>query len=560
MNDIDQNEIAHIAKEEINSQNSSAYLFDDEDDDDDNEEYESDYSYYSEDNYEEDNPESQQSTWSTATYIPGDMSNGVKRQRSLEGPHVIERSLILPFMAKRMSSVSDVLAVPAPAAASLLHRHGWNKQQLLQSYYDNCDKVTKEAGVFHRCNNNPAPIVSPTTTDRNCCNANDDSAANNTQSCSDNKKHKCYICFDEDYEKHEMMAMPCKHEFCRDCWSGFLTSKINDGPSCIHTVCPHDGCNELVTEDEVSKIVPNLLEKYREYQLGSFVESNKKARWCPGVGCDRIAIAFGTAGNNALGAMNMKCDNCNTSFCLNCTSEEPHQPLSCSDLETWKNNYSTESSESWIHSNTKPCPACKTRIEKNQGCNHMTCRQCHHDFCWICMGDWANHTNCNRYEGDINSDQQELDRGVHFYERFHIHDKAQEFAKRQLHNAEQRVAEAQIGVEDGEIWKRLDSLKAPLKKANEQLVECRRVLKYTYIFAYCNLKMDYKDGSQNKEMVGKKNQFEHHQEMLEKYTEDLSELAEKCLDQINQVGVINQVEAVARYVKAIVEYVGLELY
>ena len=33
---------------------------------------------------------------------------------------------------------------------------------------------------------------------------------------------------------------------------------------------------------------------------------------------------------------------------------------------------------------TKPCPQCKVPTEKNNGCNHMTCRGCGQDWCWIC--------------------------------------------------------------------------------------------------------------------------------------------------------------------------------
>ena len=40
--------------------------------------------------------------------------------------------------------------------------------------------------------------------------------------------------------------------------------------------------------------------------------------------------------------------------------------------------------EEWINKNTKKCPNCNTNIEKNDGCNHMTCSQCHTHFCWLC--------------------------------------------------------------------------------------------------------------------------------------------------------------------------------
>jgi len=87
-----------------------------------------------------------------------------------------------------------------------------------------------------------------------------------------------------------------------------------------------------------------------------------------------------------------------------------------------------------------------------------------------------------------------------------------------------------------------------LKTANEQLVECRKVLKYTYAFAYY-----LKD-------VNKRTRFEYHQEMLERFTENLSELSEKPLPDMNRTEVVNQTRVVDRFMKNILKYVddGME--
>ncbi len=172
----------------------------------------------------------------------------------------------------------------------------------------------------------------------------------------------------------------------------------------------------------------------------------------------------------------------------------------------------------------------------------MTCSKCRHEFCWICMGDWAEHGSntggyykCNKFDpnasdGDDQSDaakaKRELDRYLHYYKRFHGHSQAQDFARKSVRETEARMVLLQEQNSET-VWTDVEFLKA----ANELLVECRRVLKYTYVHAYYL------------EDVGKRSRFEYHQEMLERFTETLSELSEKPLKEMNRTEVVNQVRA-----------------
>jgi len=52
---------------------------------------------------------------------------------------------------------------------------------------------------------------------------------------------------------------------------------------------------------------------------------------------------------------------------------------------------SCDSSE-WVVAHTKSCPNCNAPIEKNGGCDHMTCKKsaggCGFEFCWVCLTDF----------------------------------------------------------------------------------------------------------------------------------------------------------------------------
>lgn len=116
--------------------------------------------------------------------------------------------------------------------------------------------------------------------------------------------------------------------------------------------------------------------KSPRYNLKSFVDISKTFRWCPGRGCDFVAMGSASSTSASLRAVLCRCG---VLFCFRC-GEEAHVPATCDDMVTWNEKCRNESeTANWILANTRKCPRCLTRIEKNQGCNHMTCRQCKHE-------------------------------------------------------------------------------------------------------------------------------------------------------------------------------------
>ncbi|KAE8670291.1 putative E3 ubiquitin-protein ligase ARI7 [Hibiscus syriacus] len=259
------------------------------------------------------------------------------------------------------------------SATILLHRYNWNVNQVHEEWFANEERVRKSVGLLER----PAIDV------------------------SDASKFTCGICF-ELLPCDNFASACCGHPFCRDCWQGYLCTRINDGPGCLLLRCPEPSCKASVGPDMIDKLATcEEKEKYSQFLLRSYIEDNRETKWCPAPGCEN-AVYFA---------------------------------VGCGDFD----NSVDGENMNWILNNSKICPKCKRPIEKNLGCMHMTCMPpCGYEFCWLCLGPWSQHgsntggfNSCYGYEaakkkGFVDTKfrrdmaKNSLDRYTHYYERWAI--------------------------------------------------------------------------------------------------------------------------------------------
>lgn len=365
---------------------------------------------------------------------------------------------------ENIMKISTVLSISSVAASILLHHYNWSVSKVHDEWFADEEKVRRAVGLLQK------PVPFP-----------------------DVRELTCGICF-ETYPRDRMSAAACGHGFCGSCWQGYISTAINDGPGCLMLRCPDPSCRAAVGQDMINLLAfADDKEKYNRYFLRSFIEDNRKTKWCPAPGCD-YAVDF-IVGS---GSYDVTC-RCSYSFCWNCT-EEAHRPVDCGTVAKWILKNSAESENmNWILANSKPCPKCKRPIEKNHGCMHITCTPpCKFEFCWLCLGPWLDHGErtggfyaCNRYETakqdgvyDETEKRREmaknsLERYTHYYERWATNQSSREKALADLQQMQtvhlEKLSDKQCQPES--------QLKF-ITEAWLQIVECRRVLKWTYAYGY----------------------------------------------------------------------------
>ncbi|SPQ24665.1 5577b835-84b8-4981-a7ab-217d192f1f40 [Thermothielavioides terrestris] len=324
----------------------------------------------------------------------------------------------------------------------------------------------------------------------------------------------------------QTFALKCGHRYCVDCYRHYLSQKILGEGEAARIQCPAEGCNLIIDARSLDLLVTqDLTERYHELLHRTYVEDKETLKWCPAPDCEN-AIECAVKKKDLDRVVPTVSCLCGHRFCFGCALND-HQPAPCELVKKWLKKCADDSeTANWISANTKECPKCNSTIEKNGGCNHMTCRKCKHEFCWMCMGLWSEHGtswyNCNRYEEKSGVEARDaqarsrvsLERYLHYYNRYANHEQSARLDKDIYTKTERKMV--QLQKESGMSWIEVQYLNS----ASQALQTCRQTLMWTYAFAF------YLARNNLTEI------FEDNQKDLEMAVEALSEMFERPITEL----------------------------
>ncbi|KAI8833250.1 hypothetical protein BJ741DRAFT_566321 [Chytriomyces cf. hyalinus JEL632] len=396
-----------------------------------------------------------------------------------------------------VAQVSSLVGRGSNDCAILLRHFAYDKERLLERYFEDPESVLFQAGICPMSSSN-----GPSSTEISIHSASAGAAAS-----------ECSICYSDIIDSFNLA---CAHSFCRDCYHAYCTLKIRElGQSSIS--CLQSGCSVLLSESLIKSVTDSgTFSRYENLLSLAYVDRIPTIKWCPAPDCENAVECNTVNTTKKLDFLvpAVSCE-CGTRFCFGCAQPD-HRPIPCGLVQLWHKKCSDDSETiNWLCINTKPCPKCDTAIEKNGGCNHMTCTKCRHEFCWACPGIWTSYSHkCDKFEDPTETDRKSAAqlhaKYVHYSSRFINHEQSGNLDQ----TASERTRNEILEVLDQTClsWVQLDFI----TQATQTLVIARSTLKWTYAFAFFLCK------KQNSTHL-----FEDNQADLEGAVEALSGLLQK---------------------------------
>ena len=193
-----------------------------------------------------------------------------------------------------------------------------------------------------------------------------------------NLDHQCIVCFEE-----EAAMRPCCSKYvCDACLRQMVRLSVTEG--IVHIKCPSQECDKALTDKEVVRFIEHdriLKNKYDRFRLDYMKDGNKKT-------CPRCCLITEYKLPRKLrlkeNDVKVKCTSCDLDWCFKCHAPW-HEGLSCKAFRTGdKQFHQWTEGRNRTTPNCQKCPLCRVFIERSTGCNHMTCRRCGTEFCYLC--------------------------------------------------------------------------------------------------------------------------------------------------------------------------------
>lgn len=267
--------------------------------------------------------------------------------------------------------------------------------------------------------------------------------------------------------------------FCNECFKSYLIEKVTGNGLTVVFQCPGFKCSTVLSDDEVMKELDTAhLDKYLQIITNQYVQCKRSIRWCPGKNCTNALEVF-----ELINQPGLRCV-CGEFLCFSC-GRFGHDLISCELVKKFETLKSSDyATANWIAENCKECPKCKAEINKNGGCNHMTCLKCKHEFCWVCFENWNTHNYmpCKgaKLDPKKNGTKASSRRLVTCVSKFEnmldsIHKDEIKY-KKYIQKQERKVAEE----EEDMFYYRVDFI----KQATDLILKCRQLLCDSYILEF----------------------------------------------------------------------------
>lgn len=157
---------------------------------------------------------------------------------------------------------------------------------------------------------------------------------------------------------------------CRPCFLRHVEVQI-DTRNWDEVSCPE--CNVVLAFHEVKNMTnKDYFDKYEQASLRAALANDPDYRHCLSTTCESGQLHPGGTDEPIF-----RCQECGHKHCVACEALW-HEDETCNEYQQrLEDERSVENklSEETVVETSKPCPQCRCPIEKNNGCDHMTCEQ-----------------------------------------------------------------------------------------------------------------------------------------------------------------------------------------
>jgi len=201
-----------------------------------------------------------------------------------------------------------------------------------------------------------------------------------TRPIEDTVQYECCICGD-DFIFSEGVAHCTEHFMCNNCVVDAYNAALADTEA-----FPARCCTPLPRRLVEHLLSPEVLEAY-SLKAQEYYTPRAIRVYCAHESC-RSFIPTSHVDNSHVCSTVAHCG-CGTNTCVGCQHEWEGQEHRCivSDEPGMRPKWMPEYSSSC---RAKSCPNCRVWMEHKEACNHMTCRYCRHEFCFVCLLPWTN--------------------------------------------------------------------------------------------------------------------------------------------------------------------------